>query len=157
MAVREISVPVTLRPSRLNLIVLMFASACFAAVGLWGAKDEPLAGYLIVGVGVMGVLLLIIYLLPNSSYLRLTPEGFTYCNLYRSHTVRWSDVAEFTVIQIKFNRMVGWDYAPHFQGQAISRAIAKRIGGAQAALPDSYGMKPEELANLMDDLRQMYS
>lgn len=152
----ETSLPITLRSSRKKYLVRLGAGALFTAVGLGMASEEPFIGYLTAGFFGIGLLVCAVQLLPNSSYLRLGPEGFTVCSLFRSHTVPWSDVAEFWVIRVGGNDMVGWDFAPHYQAQAVGRAVATSLTGVGAALPDSYGMDPEELASLMNELREQY-
>lgn len=92
-------------------------------------------------------------MLPMSSYLRLTQEGFTYCSLFRRHTFRWSDVTSFSVVRVGRNDMVTWDVAPRYKKQSLARAVARGIADVEGALPDTYGMKASALAALMDTLR----
>jgi hypothetical protein len=93
---------------------------------------------------------------PKAAYLHLAADGFTICSLFRAHTVRWAQVREFAVIRVGPNRMVGWNYTPDYPGSGRARAVSKLLAGCEAALPDTYGMKPQELAKLMESLRQRY-
>jgi hypothetical protein len=52
--------------------------------------------------------------------------------------------------------MVGWDFRSDYEKFKRSRAAARAIGSFEGALPDSYGMKPAELAALLEQLRAMY-
>ena len=43
---------------------------------------------------------------------------------------------------------------PDYPATGRARAISKSLSGYEAALPDTYGMKPQELVELMESLRQ---
>jgi hypothetical protein len=45
-------------------------------------------GYLGIAFFGLGLVVFVIKLVPNSSYLRVTQEGFTVCSLFRCHTVQ---------------------------------------------------------------------
>lgn len=152
----DFPLPMTLRPSPWKTLALMAVSAIFVAAGVWMLPEEPLIGYLCVSFFGLGLIVFPISLLPNASYLRLTREGFTFCSLFRSHTVAWTDVAEFFVVTIGRNKMVGWHYVPEYPDQAVGRAVADSLTDLEGALPDTYGLKPEVLAALMNDLLQAY-
>ena len=72
-------------------------------------------------------------ILPNSSYLMLTPKGFTYRDVLRVHNFKWGDVEEFKVLETAHHEKVGFDYS--------NRSIT---------FPDNYGLGPDELAHLMN-------
>ena len=99
----------------------------------------------------------LIQFLPGAAYLRLTPEGFTYCSAFRAHTTRWEDVQEFGVMQMHHTRMVGWNYAPRSQVKARMRGFSKTLTGYEAGLPDTYGLKAEQLVEALETLRHQYA
>lgn len=161
--------PVTLRPSRLRTGSLLLVSTLFVVTGIWMVFDGGMAGYTVDGIPVywvgwasiiffgMGVVVFLLQFLPGAAYLRLTPEGFTYCSSFRVHATRWEDVQEFGVMQMHHTRMVGWNYAPGYQAKARMRGVAKALGGYEACLPDTYGMKVEQLAEALEMLRCQYT
>ena len=93
---------------------------------------------------------------PKAAYLHLAPDAFTFCSLFRAHAVRWEHVREFAVIYVGPNRMVAWNFRPDYPATGRARAISKSLSGYEAALPDTYGMKPQELVELMESIRQRY-
>jgi hypothetical protein len=98
-------------------------------------------------------LVLMASLLPNASYLRVSPDGFTMCSLFRAHSFRWSDVCGFSVGRVGVNRMVVFDFSDEFRGTPRLRKVAIALAGHEGALPDSYGMPLEALARLMNEYR----
>lgn len=142
--------PITLKPGKLRSIGMIFMFACFTAGSIWISDVKPLIGYLCAGLFGSGLLIFIINLFPNSSYLELNQDGFTMCNLYRKSTTRWVDVEKFFVIEMSHNHMVAWNYTKAYKNQKTGRKISKAMANAEAALPDTYGMKANELAELMN-------
>lgn len=133
----------------------LFVSLVFVAAGVWMIPKDPLAGYLTVGFFGVCAIVFAIMLLPNSSYLHLTEEGFIYCNLFRvSQIVRWRDVADFSVTHIRFNPMVGWRYVPEYLERPKWRAMNRFLAAVDDALPNTYGMKAQRLATLMNSFRK---
>ncbi len=149
-----------LRPGRLTWLLVLAISLAFVAVGLLALlgprpveQEDAWAMWLCVGFFglVAGVALL--QFLPQSSFLRLHADGFTVRTLYREANYRWEDVDTFGVMAIRHNKMVGFNYAPHFdQAKRLRRAVAG-LAGFEGALPDTYGMKAEELADLMNEYK----
>lgn len=50
---------------------------------------------------------------------------------------------------------VGFDFSP--EAEPAGAAIASKMAGVQGGLPDTYGLKPEELAELLTLWRRTYS
>jgi hypothetical protein len=146
--------PVTLRSSRRKTLLMLAGSLVFVAGGIWLLHDQPSTGYS--GIAFFGLCAVVfcVQLLPNSSYLRLTAEGFTTCTLFRCHTVPWRHVRTFGVGRIGLKKVVGWDPAADLSG--IVRAT-KAISGYASALPDTYGLRAEELAALLNRLRDEHA
>lgn len=152
----NIQVPTTLRPSRLKSAILFVVCLLFVITGVWMVRNGESMGYLCGGFFALCLLVFGLQFHPKASYLHLTPDGFTLCSLFRAHTVRWVHVREFAVIYVGPNRMVAWNFMPDHPPTGHARAISKSLSGYEAALPDTYGLKPEELAGLMENLRQRY-
>ena len=118
-----------------------------------------LRGHRFVGVGNacffgLGIIVGVFQLNPKASYLRLEADGFTFCAMFRSHKVPWRHVQYFDVARIVLNKMLVWNYSADHQDQKKAKALAKSIGGYEAALPDTYGFKAEALCALMNQLRE---
>lgn len=99
---------------------------------------------------------------PKAAYLRLEAEGFTHCVLFRARTVRWENIQEIAVIgfgPLGATQRVVLTFTPEYlatrRPTAMSKALlvaARAKTGYEGALPDTYGMKAQELADIMNGL-----
>jgi len=151
-----IQIPVTLRPGRARTAALFLVSLLFVLGGIWMVRDGESAGYFCAGFFALCLLVFAFHFHPKAAYLHLAPDGFTFCALFRAHTVPWTHVREFGVTNIG-NRTIGWNYTPQHQPTRRARLIAKFCCGYEAVLPDTYGMKPHDLPTLRQYLRQQYT
>jgi hypothetical protein len=142
-----------LRPSRVKVLGLLLLTALFTATGTWMITRREPAGWVLVAFFGLGVIIFAVLLLPNNAYLRLEPEGFTVCSMFRAHTSRWADIDCFCVGVIGHNRMVVFNYSAAYRKHQSSRKVARALAGFEGALPDTYGMSAGELADLMNQYR----
>jgi hypothetical protein len=139
------------------MVLLALGSGLFVALGVWLLRREPaIALSCIVFFGLCAAVALV-SLLPNSSYLTLTEQGFLFCSLFRKHFVAWPSVQSFLAVKIRSNNMVGWVYAPEFREATRLRRVNTVIAGVEAALPDTYGMPAQQLADLMNQTREVHT
>jgi hypothetical protein len=151
------NLPVTYRTRPLKMLFLVLGSGAFVSIGLWLLQREPfIALVCIIFFGLCGSIGLV-GLLPNSSYLTLTEEGFLFSSLFRKRFVAWSSVQSFVPLKIYSNSMVGWSYSSEFRDSRRFRRVNTAIAGVEAALPDTYGMPAKQLADLMNQLRDIYT
>jgi len=148
--------PVTYPASRTKMLRLLVISAVFVAVGFWLRDKNALVMWSCVVFFGLGVVVALINLHPRASYLTLTESGFEFSSMFRKHTVAWKDVLDFGVISISGNEMVGWNYLPSHRSQ-IARRVSSGLAGVEAALPDTFGHRAIELAQLMRELHLKYS
>jgi hypothetical protein len=142
-----------LRPRRAKILGLLTVTGLLAAAGVGMIAEGLWLGWLIAPVFGLGVLVSVLLLLPNSAYLEIRPGGFTVCSLFRKHSYRWSDVESFETGFIGINKMVVFNYSARCQGATWPRKLAVAISGFEGALPDSYGMRAEALAELLNQHR----
>lgn len=143
---------VILRPSRWKTVLLLLISLTFVAIAVWMfllGESRAIAIFTGLFFG-LGVIVFVVQLLPNSSWLRLDRDGFTIRSLYRDSRSSWNDMLHFHPIRIRRNSMVGWKYAEEYEQSQTGRIVANTLTGVEGALPDTYGMKPAELADLMN-------
>jgi hypothetical protein len=98
-----------------------------------------------------GVVIAAVMLLPGAGYLRLEPDGYRVCSLFRAQFIPWTSVHDFGVTHILLNKVVGMNFEP---GRAPARALSRinsGLVGFEGALPETYGMSAEALAELMND------
>ncbi len=134
----------------------------FVIVGIWLAQDTGWIGYLCAGFFALGVPVAIIQLLPGSSYLRIADDGLSFANLYRETNIPWSAIDHFSVVTIKqtgitVNKMVGFNFVPTYEPAKIGRRISTAIAQCEGALPDTYGLTAEELADLLNERLAEYN
>lgn len=142
---------VELKAGRLRLGLSLVASAVFFGV-CHSLLQRGDAGWLItlaLWLGAilfgLGVPLLAVLLLKGAS-LRLTAEGFVIRHGWRSAAVPWRAAGPFSVQPVPrgLGALVVYDDARHGPG----------LAGRRAALPDSYGFEPEDLASLLNGWRE---
>lgn len=147
-----VSLPLVLYPSRWRSTLLLLISLAFVAGGIWLVQEGKPFGYVCIGLLGLGVPLSLAKLHPRVSYLELRKDGFTFRSLFRTHRVPWAQVRSFGVMPIGRERLVAWNYVPSQPVGSRSAELSRQVTGYQAMLPDSYGMRPQELADLLSDL-----
>ena len=150
------ALPITLRASRRKWLLVLSISLAFVAIGVWVAPENPVMAWSCVAFFGLCALVAGVNLHPNSSYLVLDTNGFTFSSLFRKHSVRWSEVQEFFPIRVSATRMVGWNFTPQYAAAPGLRKVSTALSGAEAALPDTYGKSVEELAELLECFRSRY-
>jgi hypothetical protein len=139
------------------MAALLAGSLLFVVGGIWLIPGEPLIGWLCVVFFGLGVVVFSINLHPKSSFLTLAHEGFTYASLFRQHFVPWSNVQGFMSVRVGPNKMVGWNYTPAFLAHGTVRRVNRATSGAEAALPDTYGMTIDSLCALLNEIRASHA
>ena len=145
--------PLTLKPSKLKLIVSFLLAIGFTVFGIWLRPIIPGLGALTIGFFGLCIVVFGIQFLPGCAYLEITEDGFTIVNLFQKKPISWADVASFGVRKIPGNNMVVWNYSKDF-GES-ERKLSDKFIGTKASLPDTYGMSAEDLADMLNKfLRQ---
>jgi hypothetical protein len=129
------------------MLFLLLISVAFVAGGMWMIREGEKMGWLCMGFFGLGIPVFLLQLFPKASFLTVNEEGIEFCALFRSHRLRWSDMSEFGVCRI--SHLVGFNYSAHYQRFPKARAFAKAIAGFEGALPNTYGFKADELAQLL--------
>ena len=149
---------IVLRPSALKTILYLAICLGFTAIGILGIRtDGPVIGWLCLVFFGSGTVIFILQLLPGASYLRLSPDGFTYRSLFRTWpTIPWRDVSEFRTAYVSRGvSLVVYD------SNATSKPTLRKINRALVGATDgissaTYGLKPEELAEVMNAWRSRH-
>lgn len=146
--------PATFRSKPTGILPLVLGALAFVALGFWVRRFNPAIGYLAIGFFGLCAVGIGLNLLPNSSYLRLTQEGFTICTMFKRRSVRWADVSKFGIASIGTRKTIGWDLS---QSPSTAEKAATIMTGYASTLPDTYGLTAEELADLMNRLRNEHT
>jgi membrane associated rhomboid family serine protease len=154
--------PLVLRPSRRRWVGLLACSIALTAVCGWAFVDEPnvamAVGALLFGAGIV---IAVLQLVPGSASLRIAPEGLLARGPIRSGSWSWNEIEHFSaydVDQYGTTQQVGFELralTPDRQG--VVRTIARGMTGVDAALPDTYGMRAEDLATLLEEAHERYA
>jgi len=121
----------------------------FVVLGVMIARDGDIIGWIGADFFALGIPVTIVGLLPRSSYLKLTGEGFEVCTMFKIKYHRWDDVDEILVGTISHNKMILINYSESYDKYRSDRKFSYNHTGAEDALPDTYGQKAEVLAGLM--------
>ena len=146
------------RPSPIRVVGFLLLSAAFVAGGIFMVSAGQEVGWLAIAFFGLGVVVFALQLLPNCSYVRLGPEGFTVRRLFRSHSCRWSDVGAFKVAELGRQQMVVFSFAPHYRGPRRLSRVNVQLVDAEAAVATSGSVNIEmnHLADLMNAFRERY-
>jgi hypothetical protein len=144
----------TLTASKLRWALVGGAGLLFVAMGVFlMLRGDVIVGALSAAFFGLVALVAIPGLTGWRSRLELDGQGFTCLTPLRTWRREWSDCSAFTPIQIQFNRFVGFSSTSDDQQKPMLTGANKMIGGTGGMLPDTYGMKPADLARLMNRFR----
>ena len=121
--------PLLLKPRRLKIIVLGIVSLAFVIIGMWMLREVVWLGWLSIGLFGLCLLVSMVLMLLNASYLELNSAEFTMCSLFRAHTIRWVDVSTFGVGRIMGNKMVMFNFVDSYQGSPKLRILNAGVTG----------------------------
>lgn len=146
-----------LHPKKTSSVLSLLVTLLFLVIGVLMILDNEGEGWFVAIVFGFGFLISVVNLLPKASYLLLDEEGFETCSLFRKHKYHWNDVSHFVVGSISHNKMVMFNFSKEYAKGKRSRKMASFISGAEGALHDTFGLKAEELAKLMNRYRAFYA
>jgi hypothetical protein len=146
--------PFTVYPKKSKILLLLLMSMGFVAGGTWMIHEGDGWGWAPAAIFAVCIFVFVIQLLPGSAFLTVDDLGIEFCALFRKQRYGWSDISEFGTYTIRNHGMaagkfVGINFSPTYQGASRGRAMAKAMTGFEGALPDTYGYKAEELAELL--------
>jgi hypothetical protein len=130
------------------------------------ASGDRVHAYIYVTLCAFGALVSFLQLIPGSSFLQLTPEGFTVRTMWRTRSIRWSDIEHFGVAEVSTvhglrrqrHQMVGYDFSASYPGEGSTlRNLNRKLSGFEASLPDNYGWNYEELADHLNKLKARFT
>jgi len=137
-------------------VALGLAVALFAIGVWWKGRGAPGGGF-ILGFAGFAAGLSVLALLPGSTYLRLTREGFEQSSFFvRKPLLRWADVASFEpfrFVRLLARRAVRVHLRdPSVVPERVRRAN-RALTGADEWVPADFGCSAADLAALLDAWR----
>ena len=145
--------PQIFKPNKLKNLILFLGCSIFVAIGIFLLDKDPKIGWGGIVFFGLGVIVSLIQFYPNSTYLKLTDEGFEVKGLFRSSFTKWTDIKDFRQGQIKGNKMIFFDYTDKHKKWKSGKKVAKFLSGKEGALQSHYNIKTEELLNLMKEYK----
>jgi hypothetical protein len=135
-------------PSRGKWLLVLLGSIGFTAISVAMIRDGDVHGWL-VAIFALGIPIAGIMLLPGAGGLVLDSDGFDVTSLYRIHRWRWTDTSGFMVATLppRGQKMVVYDSRAAKPG--VLAEYSTKLTGRNSGLPDTYGLKPEALAELL--------
>lgn len=118
-------------------------------------KGAPNGWFVALAFGV-GALVFAVSMLPNASYLQLDDDGFELCSLFRKSKVPWHEVETFFVGRMARHTAVFYSYSETHTRAELAKKLARTISPGEGALPDTYGLKPQALADLMNACKERH-
>lgn len=143
----------TLYPSKKHGLMMLAGSLLFVVVGIWALRDSGFMWFPNIFFGACGIVFAI-NLIPRASFLRIEEEGITFVSLFRSRTLRWSEVVAFYPGKVGRTAMVLYDFTSPSAACAKMRHANIALCGHEAALPDTYGFSAEGLAHLLNECKE---
>lgn len=143
----------TLTSSRLKSTLFGLICLIFVLMGIWILSDpeNALMGWFTIAFFGLGLAIFIMQLI-RPGRLTLDQNGFEQVILGRSLTCKWTEVSDFGVLKVKHNKFVSFSRQQD-EGKMLAGVSKTLTGGHSGMLGDSFGMKPKELAILMNEYR----
>jgi Bacterial PH domain len=159
-----------LRPRKKKWALLLLICLGFVAGGLLMLRDphvDQFKGYFCVIFFGASAVVVLVQFVPGSNFLRLDSEGLTVRTIWRTQSLRWSDIERFGVAEFSTthgflrqrHQLVGYDYSasyPHVDQWRTLKNMNRGISGFEASLPDNYGWDNAELAEHLNTLKARY-
>lgn len=145
--------PQIFKPNKLKNSILFFGCSAFVIGGIFILDRDPKIGWGCIIFFGLGIIVSLIQFYPNSTYLKLTDEGFEVKGLFRSSFTKWTDIKDFRQGQIKGNKMIFFDYTDRHKKWKSGKKVAKFLSGKEGAVQSSYNIKTEDLLNLMKEYK----
>lgn len=141
--------PIILKPGKGKSILLFSISTVFVCLGisLW-ETNRSLAIFTVVFFGLC-ILVFIINLIPNASYLKIDNQGIEMKNLFRSTFIPWRGVSGFRPKNFFLNTMVVFDL-----NQNLPETSGMKV--KTGAFPDTYGMSGKKLAAFLNAQKEKF-
>lgn len=151
---KNTSLELQLKPSLVTVILLVLVCLAVISVGVAMIISGAFQGWFVLFPFLLGLPVAPMHY--RTARLILKSEGFQVRTLRRADFFRWDEVQDFGVLKVGLNSMVVFNFSEKYDRQKNMRALSVRLVGSEGALPDTYGMKARELAELMARYQQSF-
>lgn len=143
------NLPLILKPRKTKNIFMIIISLGFVILGISLLENKLWIGVLNIFFFGICLIIFIINMLPNSSYLKIDERGIEMKNLFRITFIPWKAVNGFNSKSIFLKKMVTFDIDEKLLTDS-------KIKGKTGAFPDTYGMSAKNLAALLNNYKQKF-
>ena len=141
-----------LKPTPGRWIAVVVIAALFVAIGLYLITTRgSWIGWLSVSFFGFVLAVALAQLSGLGSQLTLDADTFELSNFGRKTIERWDEVQGFQAFRQSYNTLIGYDRVRD-QGTRMG-AMNRAMGGRTAALPDTFGLEPDALVDLLEAYR----
>lgn len=146
----------TYRPKSPKTILLGLLCFAFVVSGIILTKEQPVAGWFVTSFFGICLVVFIIQLIPGSTALTLTQEGFEMTSLFLKRTTQWTDIESFKIGDLGGHKTVMFDYNENHRKYEKGKRISKGFSGSHGALPTTYGLQAAELLEILNQWKNKY-
>jgi hypothetical protein len=140
-------------PKKLKYVMLLLPAVFILSVfGIMMILIDISCGWFVLAVPLF--LSVIFKFTVDSHRLILNFEGFTLKGRFGSASYKWVDIEEFRVRWSYFFKTIMFKYSDSAQSTSPVQAIVRKLSFNLYMFPDIYTMKAEDLAALMNKLRE---
>lgn len=148
---------VTLKTEKSKYLRSFVSSVIFSILSIHFISGSiPVLGYAFTGFFIFSAIASLIPMFPNQSFLNLDVHGFTIRSMFKTAKIKWHEVESFESAKRNMRDTVVYTF--------VNKGVENRnymnlenLLGKKEVLPDNYGMKAGELAELMEYYRLRYS
>ncbi|WP_114991373.1 hypothetical protein [Synechococcus sp. UW179A] len=142
----------TLYPNKIKWLLVLLLCFIFIVMGIFLIGDhdtETLLGLFICVLGGLGILISILTLWPDSSWLKLGPDGIRNKVMFRKFYYRWSDINRFGITTVQ-------------HGAGLSKSKTEFVSfwmnhdNQMRSFSECYGKNAEELIGILESYRNRY-
>jgi hypothetical protein len=144
------------RPRNSRTILFALGSLAFLVPGAYMIKEQPVIGWFVTLFFGLGLIVFLIQIIPGSTELTLTKEGFEMTSLFRKGTIRWTEIESFNIGYIGGNKTIVFDFNERYKKHKTGKIISKGLSGSHGALPTTYGLKAKELLKILNEWKHQY-
>jgi hypothetical protein len=148
----------TLRPSRgSDVLFIAFSTVlgwcAFTQTSPRGPAGAWIGAWFLVAVATSIVVLKVLSLFTDRSYLRIEGEGFRLRRGNREEFFPWVDVAGFRVGKYGSKRVVCFDYSSAARHKYPARSLPEGYAEGDERIVDDYRLEPDALADILNRSR----
>ena len=142
----------TLYPSKIKWVLILLVCFIFITMGISLIGDhnaETLLGLFVCVMSGFGILISVLTLWPDSSWLKLGPDGIRNKVMFRKFHYRWSDINRFGITTVQ-------------HGVGLSKSKTEFVSfwmnhdDEMRSLSECYGKKTDELVEILESYRNRY-